>query len=74
MTTSKEKSAFIAKLAKFLSGNIAAKSILLQVESQRANDPRPSLTREWADLRGAAGLSGWDDVEIAEKRLLELLS
>jgi hypothetical protein len=56
---------FIKKLARYLVGDQARKSIELQMGKQDA--------KEWADIRGATPLFGYPTVEEAEKKLTEFL-
>lgn len=58
---------FLDALSRFLGDNLAAKSILLQVESERSErlvGPFPSLAKDWAELYGyiAHGYQGRDEI------------
>ena len=69
------KQEFIRALAKFIAGNAGAKSIMLEMESKRrADDPRPALAKEWAELVSASPVRGWVSVEEAEKQLADFFS
>jgi hypothetical protein len=74
-TSATKKERFIKELAIFLAGNPAGKSISLEVEAARgASDPRPAWAREWATLRGATPLFGYQPVEEAEDVLTDFLA
>lgn len=66
-----QKAVFIRRLAQFLAGRVAEKSLAL--------DDRPgfllarSFAQEWAELRGATPIFGNPTIEEAEKILVEFL-
>lgn len=64
-----EKARFIKALAKFLAGDQAKKSIMLGMPGGLAH----SLVQEWADLRNATPLFGYQTVEESEKILTKWL-
>lgn len=75
VTREAKKEIFMREIAKFLVENQAGKSIALQMEFERPKgDPRPSLAKEWAKLRGAADLHGTPTEEDALQTLRKLLS
>lgn len=63
---------FIKALAKFLAGDQAKKSILL--DPRMSTSLAYSLAQEWAELRNSSPLRGYGTVEEAEKQLAEWLS
>ena len=65
------KREFIKVLAKFLAGDQAKKSILL--DPRFAGSQFYSVVKEWADLRNASPLHGYPTVAEAEEALEELL-
>ena len=71
--TADRKAKFIRALAEFLSGDSAAKSIALEMEAKHPPSLRPAWVKEWAKLRSATPLFGYQPVEEAEKVLTEFL-
>lgn len=67
-----KKAEFIKALAKFLAGDQARKSILL--DPRFSGSPSYPLAQEWAALRATTPLFGYGTVEEAEKTLTEWLS
>jgi hypothetical protein len=68
------KNRLIEQLAHFLVDNQAGKSIALQMEASRPkDDPRPSMGKEWAQLRSASTLNGYPTYEEALAQLKDLL-
>jgi hypothetical protein len=68
------KKEFVRKLAEFLAGNPAAKSIALEMEQKSADSPHIiRWAHAWAELRGASPLFGYQTVEEAEAALEEFL-
>ena len=65
MSDADRKKAFIRRLAVFLAGDQARKSIELQMG-------KPSA-REWAELRDLTPLFGYPTVDEAESQLTEFL-
>ena len=68
-----KKAEFIRKLAGYLAGNQAGKSVALEMESRGGGLPSVRWAREWADVRGASGIMGYLTVEEAEAALWEFL-
>lgn len=66
-----KKREFIKALAKFLVGDQAKKSILL--DPRMEGSPFYSVVKEWAELRGASPLFGYPTISEAEEVLEELL-
>lgn len=74
MTLEEKREKFIADLAEYLTGNSAAKSMSVAVETRReACDMRPVWASEWAQLRQSAGVYGWVDKDEAIEILNLLL-
>lgn len=68
------KAAFIARLAVYLAGEQAGKSISLEMERRVPPfSPGPQWASEWAFVRNATPLFGYPTVEEAEKALTEFL-
>lgn len=79
MTDKVRKERFLKELAKFLSDNFGGKSIELQVQAVAVRNKswlagRPTFALEWAALRDAAGLCGYESPEEAVEHLQKLLS
>lgn len=66
-----KKREFIRALAKFLVGDQAKKSLLL--DPRMAGSPFSSLVKEWAELRGTTPLFGYPTLSEAEELLEEFL-
>lgn len=66
-----KKRAFIKALAKFLVGDQAKKSILL--DPKMGPSPFSSLIKEWAELRGHTPLHGYPTMIEAVEALEEFL-
>lgn len=70
-----QKKRFIENLARFLSDNVAAKSIALQIEGGRPPySTIPKFAESWAQLRTLAGVHGYADVKETTKVLENLLA
>ena len=65
------KAEFIRKLAGYLVGNQAGKSISLEMEQKRS--PVVEWAKEWAEVRGASPVFGYLSLEEAEAALWEFL-
>jgi len=75
MNSQDQKKRFIAQLARFLSDNLAGKSILLEMETKHPKPgPLPNLAKEWAELRSASPVHGWSDVKSTEETLLKFFN
>lgn len=64
-----QKALFIKRLAVFLAGDQGKKSIMLGMPDGLAF----SLVKEWADLRNATPLFGYQTIQESEKILTEWL-
>ena len=75
MAIQERKKAFIAYLARFLSDQLASKSIQLQMEEQSfaAKSGAARVMREWAHLRNMSGVQGYANVAETVVALEELL-
>jgi hypothetical protein len=66
-----KKAEFIRKLAGYLVGNQAGKSIALEMEQKRV--PVVEWAKEWAEVRNASPVFGYLSPEEAETALWEFL-
>lgn len=72
---SKEKRAFVHRLAVFLAEKSASKGLLLEIESSRiVSDQRPRLATDWKELRELVpGVTGATSIPEMEALLHDVL-